>query len=455
MRPQIIAVGDTLHVAWTQIADSQNVSYMQSIDGGQAWAQLINLNAQPYGGRHVSLTVNRDRIFAGWLGSVIYEQLDIVYTISQDGLAWTPPSYVIRGNTRIDEMVSATMSGDSIYAVYYAYGPDSTGDIPLRFLYSSNMGQAWSNEQTVAYAMIDYCNGLIILKCFGVLFIVWNAVPVPESTEHTTWETQVIVSYDGGLTWSPKTFLSQYGDRPAQTACASCNPVDGSFAVGWMDYGSPGYFYMRMTGNLGYNWGPEIYIANSHYISDPNIEFVGDTLWATWVDHTFASNWQIGYSKSTNRGQIWTEPERMNYTSGLSMTPWLSYDNRKIHLVWQEDALSGQGRDIYYRRFDPDNDIDDDQNPTSYDLLKPYPNPFNPRTLFEFYMPSSGKVTAKIYDILGRHVKTVVNQSMDAGKHTGIWDGNNELGVPVGSGVYFLQVQSADQFSSKKITLLK
>lgn len=105
----------------------------------------------------------------------------------------------------------------------------------------------------------------------------------------------------------------------------------------------------------------------------------------------------------------------------------------------------------------PDPKIAVHQNllPTSFTITSVYPNPFNPRTQFEYYMPSSGKVTAKIYDILGRHVKTVVNQSMDAGKHTGIWDGNNELGIPVGSGIYFLQVQSANQSSSKKITLLK
>lgn len=93
--------------------------------------------------------------------------------------------------------------------------------------------------------------------------------------------------------------------------------------------------------------------------------------------------------------------------------------------------------------------------PENVSIISTYPNPFNPRTQFEFYLPSSGQVTAKVYDILGRQVKTVINQSLDAGKHTGIWDGRNDLGVPVGSGIYFLQVQSSDKSSSKKITLLK
>lgn len=108
-----------------------------------------------------------------------------------------------------------------------------------------------------------------------------------------------------------------------------------------------------------------------------------------------------------------------------------------------------------YPGYSPKIAVRDEPLPQNVSITSVYPNPFNPKTQFEFYIPSTGKVTAKVYDILGRNVKTLVYQSMEAGSHTGIWDGNNELGVPVGSGVYFLQVQSADQSSSKKITLLK
>jgi hypothetical protein len=115
--------------------------------------------------------------------------------------------------------------------------------------------------------------------------------------------------------------------------------------------------------------------------------------------------------------------------------PWLTYDP--------------------YPGFLPKIAVQNEPLPQNLAITSTYPNPFNPRTQFEFYLPSPGKVTAKVYDILGRHVRTLVNHSMEAGVHTGIWDGNNEMGTPVGSGVYFLQVQSADQSSSKKITLLK
>lgn len=447
MRPQIIAVGETLHVAWTQIADSQNVSYMQSIDGGQTWGQLVNLNSQPYGGRHVSLTENRGRIFAGWLGSVIYGQLDIVYTISQDGLAWTLPSYAVRGNTRIDEMVSATLSGDSIYAVYYAYGPDSTGNVPFRFLYSSDLGQTWSNEQSVAYARPGYCNGLIISKCMGVLYIVWNADPIPEST---TIETQAVVSYNGGLTWSLKTFLSQNGGRPAQTACASCNPVDGSFAVGWMDYGYPGYFYMRITDDFGVSWSPEIHIADGHYIADPNLEFVGDTLWAAWTDRGFSSYPEIGFTKSMDRGNTWQDIQCLTQTTYQAVTPWLAYANGKVYVVWEEDTHFPDNMDLYLKYYTPGDDIDETPNLKLDYGMKGYPNPFNSTTMITYKNIEGGEI--QVYDISGRMVRQLSVLSNKEGMVS--WNATDNTGNAVSSGIYLAKAKiQHGQIVSKLIYL--
>jgi len=448
MKPQIIAINDTIHLAWTQIADSQNVSYMQSINGGQSWSQLINLNPQPYGGRHVALTENRGRIFAGWLGSVIYGQLDIVYSISQDGIAWTTPSYAVRGNTRIDEMVSATISGDSIFAVYYAYGQDSTGNIPFRFLYSTDQGQTWSNEQTVAYARPGYCNGLIISKCMGVLYIVWNADPIPEST---TIETQVVVSYDGGLTWSPKTFLSQNGGRPAQTACASCNPVDGSFAVGWMDHGSPGYFYMRTTNDFGISWGPEIYVAVGHYIADPNIEFVGDTLWAAWTDRSFSSYPEIGISKSTDRGNTWQDIQCLTQTSYQAVTPWLAYSNGKVYVVWEEDTHFPDNMDLYLRYNTPGDDINETPKLQLDYSMKGYPNPFNSAIKLNYNNIKGGEI--KIYDVSGRLIKTLLVKDKREGSV--IWDATDGLGQPTASGIYIVRSKTSKGAATAKLVHLK
>lgn len=81
------------------------------------------------------------------------------------------------------------------------------------------------------------------------------------------------------------------------------------------------------------------------------------------------------------------------------------------------------------------------EQPTAYLLGQNYPNPFNPETRINFQLPNPGKITIKIYDILGREVKTLVDDFYAAGQYTISWDGSNELGNSVASGVYFYRLQ--------------
>jgi hypothetical protein len=448
INPQLTAINDTLHLTWFQLADSQNVSYIQSNASGQNWGDVINLNTPGHHGLDVNLTKIAGQLFVGWFDYIPNGPISIAYSISDYGNIWDIPAYIQGISTQIGGPVATTISGDSIYGVYYAYSRDSTGNTPFKICYSSDLGQTWSNEQTVAYAPSYYCNSLIIKKCGGVLYIVWTAIPSPENT---TWECQVIISRNGGQSWEPKIILSQNGGSPAQRACASCNPVDGSFAVGWMDQGYPGSFYMRITNDSGYTWGQEIQNVTSHNISDPAIDFIGDTIWATWTDWNFADNWQIGYSKSTNLGQTWTEPERISNTTGTSMTPWLSYDNGKVHLVWQEDGPASQDRDIYYRRYDPDNDIDEYQEPTSYGLLKSYPNPFNSTTKITFSDNKGGEI--EIYDISGGLIKSLLVKDKSEGSV--FWDARDGLGQPLASGIYIAKSKTTRGVCTAKLVHLK
>ncbi len=88
--------------------------------------------------------------------------------------------------------------------------------------------------------------------------------------------------------------------------------------------------------------------------------------------------------------------------------------------------------------------------PNSYGLSQNYPNPFNPSTVIEYQLPVSSLVTLKIYDVLGREVKTLLNERVEAGYHSVIFDGS---GLP--SGVYFCRLQAGTYRAAKKILLLK
>ena len=94
--------------------------------------------------------------------------------------------------------------------------------------------------------------------------------------------------------------------------------------------------------------------------------------------------------------------------------------------------------------------------PTVFALQQNYPNPFNPVTKLRYAIPKNGLVTIIIYDMLGRRVKTLVNQTQqDAGYKSVIWDATNDYGNPVSAGIYLYQIRAGEYMQTKKMVLLK
>jgi len=93
--------------------------------------------------------------------------------------------------------------------------------------------------------------------------------------------------------------------------------------------------------------------------------------------------------------------------------------------------------------------------PEEFSLSQNYPNPFNPLTKIDFSLPKTGRVVITIYNLLGQEVTTLINQRLDYGYHTVIWQGTDRMGRPVGSGVYFSELKAAGNRKTRKMLLLK
>ena len=122
--------------------------------------------------------------------------------------------------------------------------------------------------------------------------------------------------------------------------------------------------------------------------------------------------------------------------------------------AWVDQRSSGEDplRDIYAQHCvdidfagQPSNGL-----PSRYALSQNYPNPFNPTTQISFALPKSGMTTLKVYDLLGRHVTTLVNRVMPAGNHTASYDASR-----LASGIYFYRLESGSFSSTRKMILLK
>ncbi len=129
---------------------------------------------------------------------------------------------------------------------------------------------------------------------------------------------------------------------------------------------------------------------------------------------------------------------QLTYTPGNPTTGSLVFDDLRIvqDLIMQtETSLTSLPRD--------------------YNLSQNYPNPFNPETSIEYSLPRSEMVFLAVYNLIGEHIITLVNDYQSAGAHQVRWNGLNRLDQPVSSGVYIYTFKTGESLISKRMLLLK
>jgi len=93
--------------------------------------------------------------------------------------------------------------------------------------------------------------------------------------------------------------------------------------------------------------------------------------------------------------------------------------------------------------------------PTEFDLAQNYPNPFNPETTIRYRLTQQESVTLDVFNLLGQKVRTLVNETVDAGAHSVRWDGRDANGYPTASGVYLYRLQAGEFTATRKMMLIR
>jgi hypothetical protein len=93
--------------------------------------------------------------------------------------------------------------------------------------------------------------------------------------------------------------------------------------------------------------------------------------------------------------------------------------------------------------------------PREYVLYQNYPNPFNPATTIQYALPQIANVELAIYNLLGQKVRTLVDQQLPAGYHDVVWDGRNDAGMPVGSGIYLYRMKAGRFVETRKMVMMQ
>ncbi|MDP3024026.1 MAG: FG-GAP-like repeat-containing protein [candidate division Zixibacteria bacterium] len=129
---------------------------------------------------------------------------------------------------------------------------------------------------------------------------------------------------------------------------------------------------------------------------------------------------------------------------------------------WYNNPSYPPGRVYIYKN--PYTAVEEERNPipSHFSLYQNYPNPFNSSTIISFSLKAQGlmlkgpiQTTLIIYNILGQLVRTLVDEEKQPGDYQVVWDGKNEQGEAVGSGIYFYRIQAGSFTKTAKMSLLK
>jgi hypothetical protein len=278
------------------------------------------------------------------------------------------------------------------------------------------------------------------------------------------------------------------------------NPADDTPMVPWdLDedgevdsYDADGYPEWPMSWTVYWHVGDDAFHENYYHIAKneengwmaavwsdgSKAKLVADEL--PGADPVWEAKPEIMISVSKDSGASWSEPIRLNandtpelagqipeYIYPADIIKDMGDNHGLLQLMYLDDNSWGSniqgnglanGGTIKYASLDIDFNYSSTEPsvvPVAARLGQNYPNPFNPETTISYEMLQNGEVTINVYNLKGQKVKTLVNDTKAAGEHTVVWNGKDDSGNNVSSGVYFYKMQAGRYTSTKKMILMK
>jgi hypothetical protein len=199
--------------------------------------------------------------------------------------------------------------------------------------------------------------------------------------------------------------------------------------------------------------------------TSPVLSFRHICITESWYDygHVEVSNddgqtWSVLASYDMNDHSGWNDGVASNGDFVQENIPLAAYENQVVRVRFRLITDGGVTEDGWYvDDVSITSDVTDAPPPRvpMYALHRNEPNPFNPRTTIRYSLAAPGRVDLCVYDLRGRLVRTLVAEERPAGLQQAIWDGRDDSGIAVASGVYFYRLESGDFEQSRKMLLLK
>lgn len=175
-----------------------------------------------------------------------------------------------------------------------------------------------------------------------------------------------------------------------------------------------------------------------------------------WAKRNSADSYKFQLSKNINFDASGLVVDATGLTDTTYHVTALEYNR---FYFWRVKAVNSVGESQWsttfrFKTLNPtsvniNNDILSD-----FSLMQNYPNPFNPETIISFSLPQPADVEIKIYNVLGKEIKTLAKGSFSSGVHSVIWNAKDENGIKVSSGVYLYVMKTGNKIFTRKMILM-
>lgn len=233
-------------------------------------------------------------------------------------------------------------------------------------------------------------------------------------------------------------------------------PVTGSVFV---FSGATGSLLCQKDGAFGDDW----FGASVSSAGDVNGDGIPDFIvGAPFVDSGGLSDvGEVYIYSGTNCGLLWKRKgsDSLDNLGSVSYAGDLNGDGKTGIIIGAPGAdpsgLTDAGSVYVYDPVITDVQEDKSNRPMKFGLSQNYPNPFNPITTIQFFLIKSQRITLEIFNVAGQRVKTLLEGEQSAGAHTFGWNGTDEKGNILSSGVYFYHLKGEGFSETKKMIFLK
>jgi hypothetical protein len=330
-----------------------------------------------------------------------YDYATIKYYLN-GSIAWTK-RYNGQGNSDDYAYSIVVDTSGNVYVTGESYGSGTSSDYAT-IKYYPNGDTAWIRRYDGSAKLVDEAHAIAV-DSYGNVYVTGSSAGSGTGEDYTT------IKYlpNGDTAW-----VRRYNGPANSDDGANGIAVDGIGNV---------YVTGSSTGSgTGTDYATVKYLPN------------GDTAWV------------MRYNGAGN-GVDYAYPIAIDDSGNVYVTGWshggsgTSYDYCTIKYVKKGSGVKDE--------------TGSKEKPSEFGLSQNYPNPFNPTTKIEFTLAKSGYVTLQIYDVLGRKVRTLVSEQLSSGYKSVIWDGKNDDGKDVASGVYFYRLKAGGFSETKKMVIIK